>query len=546
MNKKIKFAIGQVNPQVGSINDNINKIIEFVKKAEKQGVDLLCFPELAITGYPPEDLLLNNSFIKSVELSLKKLAPFSKKLSFIVGYPKRIKSKLHNTAGVFIGGKLKFEYNKMHLPNYGVFDESRYFTKGNEYLFFNLKNRRICLTICEDVWVGPEILSKKIKSENVNLLINLAASPFSIKKQHERIKVLNSISRNSSAEIAYCNLVGAQDELVFDGQSMFLDSKGNIISQAKDFKEDLLIKVLNHQNNYKNYSSNKKTKNIKLKNIFSALSLGLKDYVRKNGFKKVVIGISGGIDSALVAAVAVNALGRRNVLGVAMPTSFNSQLSLDLAKKLSSNLGFILKDAPIQEIFDKNLSYLEESIYGKTISDFTEENLQARIRANILMAISNKLGCLLISTGNKSEISVGYSTLYGDAAGAIAILKDIPKTLVYELSKYYNLHNPQHSIPKKIISRDPSAELRMNQKDSDSLPSYKILDQILELYIEQGMSPKDISRRLNIKNKLVLGIIHKLNNNEFKRRQAPLGIKITSKAFGRDRRYPVTNGFSEA
>lgn len=546
MNKKIKFAIGQVNPQVGSINNNINKIIEFVKKAEKQGVDLLCFPELAITGYPPEDLLLNNSFIKSVELSLKKLAPFSKKLSFIVGYPKRIKSKLYNTAGVFIGGKLKFEYNKMHLPNYGVFDESRYFTKGNEYLFFNLKNRRICLTICEDVWVGPEILSKKIKSENVNLLINLAASPFSMEKQHERIKVLNSISRNSSAEIAYCNLVGAQDELVFDGQSMFLDSKGNIISQAKDFKEDLLIKVLNHQNNYKNYSSNKKTKNIKLKNIFSALSLGLKDYVRKNGFKKVVIGISGGIDSALVAAVAVNALGRRNVLGVAMPTSFNSQLSLDLAKKLSSNLGFILKDAPIQEIFDKNLSYLEESIYGKTISDFTEENLQARIRANILMAISNKLGCLLISTGNKSEISVGYSTLYGDAAGAIAILKDIPKTLVYELSKYYNLHNPQHSIPKKIISRDPSAELRMNQKDSDSLPSYKILDQILELYIEQGMSPKDISRSLNIKNKLVLGIIHKLNNNEFKRRQAPLGIKITSKAFGRDRRYPVTNGFSEA
>tara|TARA_B100001142_G_scaffold57564_5_gene56380 strand:+ start:1661 stop:3301 length:1641 start_codon:yes stop_codon:yes gene_type:complete len=546
MNKKIKIAIGQVNPQVGSINNNINKIIEFVKKAEKQGVDLLCFPELAITGYPPEDLLLNNSFIKSVELSLKKLAPFSKKLSFIVGYPKRIESKLHNTAGVFIGGKLKFEYNKMHLPNYGVFDESRYFTKGNEYLFFNLKNRRICLTICEDVWVDPEILSKKIKSENANLLINLAASPFSMKKHHERIKVLNSISRNSSAEIAYCNLVGAQDELVFDGQSMFLDSKGNIISQAKDFKEDLLIKVLNHRNNYKNYSYNKKTKNIKLKNIFSALSLGLKDYVRKNGFKKVVIGISGGIDSALVAAVAVNALGRRNVLGVAMPTSFNSQLSLDLAKKLSSNLGFILKDAPIQEIFDKNLSYLEESIYGKTISDFTEENLQARIRANILMAISNKLGCLLISTGNKSEISVGYSTLYGDAAGAIAILKDIPKTLVYELSKYYNLHNPQHSIPKKIISRDPSAELRMNQKDSDSLPPYKILDQILELYIEQGMSPKDISRSLNIKNKLVLGIIQKLNNNEFKRRQAPLGIKITSKAFGRDRRYPVTNGFSEA
>lgn len=546
MNKKIKIAIGQVNPQVGSINNNINKIIEFVKKAEKQGVDLLCFPELAITGYPPEDLLLNNSFIKSVELSLKKLAPFSKKLSFIVGYPKRIESKLHNTAGVFIGGKLKFEYNKMHLPNYGVFDESRYFTKGNEYLFFNLKNRRICLTICEDVWVGPEILSKKIKSENANLLINLAASPFSMKKHHERIKVLNSISRNSSAEIAYCNLVGAQDELVFDGQSMFLDSKGNIISQAKDFKEDLLIKVLNHRNNYKNYSYNKKTKNIKLKNIFSALSLGLKDYVRKNGFKKVVIGISGGIDSALVAAVAVNALGRRNVLGVAMPTSFNSQLSLDLAKKLSSNLGFILKDAPIQEIFDKNLSYLEESIYGKTISDFTEENLQARIRANILMAISNKLGCLLVSTGNKSEISVGYSTLYGDAAGAIAILKDIPKTLVYELSKYYNLHNPQHSIPKKIISRDPSAELRMNQKDSDSLPPYKILDQILELYIEQGMSPKDISRSLNIKNKLVLGIIQKLNNNEFKRRQAPLGIKITSKAFGRDRRYPVTNGFSEA
>ena len=279
---------------------------------------------------------------------------------------------------------------------------------------------------------------------------------------------------------------------------------------------------------------------------FSDLSLGLKDYVLKNGFNKVVIGISGGIDSALVAAIASKSLGPKNVLGIAMPTKFNSQLSLNLANDLSKNIGFRLKISEIQEIFDNNLKLLKRDVYGKTDFDITEENLQARIRANILMATSNKLGSLLLSTGNKSETSIGYSTLYGDATGGIAILKDIPKTLVYDLAKFYNIHNPNQAIPLKIIQRDPSAELRMNQKDSDSLPPYKILDKILEFYIEDGIEAIKIASKLGIKKSLVLKIINKLNMSEFKRRQGPIGIKITSKAFGRDSRYPITNGFKEA
>ena len=341
-------------------------------------------------------------------------------------------------------------------------------------------------------------------------------------------------------------MVGGQDELVFDGASMYLDSKGNPILKGKDFSEDLLIKTLGRRLRYKAIPIKRGTKNESLLHIFSALSLGLKDYVLKNGFKKVVIGISGGIDSALVAAIAAKSLGPKNVLGIAMPTKFNSQLSLNLANDLSENIGFRLKISEIQEIFDNNLKLLKRDVYGKTDFDITEENLQARIRANILMATSNKLGSLLLSTGNKSETSIGYSTLYGDATGGIAILKDIPKTLVYDLAKFYNIHNPNQAIPLKIIHRDPSAELRMNQKDSDSLPPYKILDKILELHIEDGIEAIKIASKLGIKKSLVLKIINKLNMSEFKRRQGPIGIKITSKAFGRDRRYPITNGFKEA
>ena len=360
------------------------------------------------------------------------------------------------------------------------------------------------------------------------------------------MKILKTISKRNSVEICYCNLIGGQDELVFDGKSMILNNNGNVVAYAKEFDEDLLIKNINFQKNKSKICLSKKDDNHYLKKVLLALSLGLKDYVHKNNFNKILLGISGGIDSALVASIAVSALGKKNVLGLAIQTKYNSDKSLELAKKLSKNLGFELKISNIQGIFENTNQLLIDAIYGKTTWGITEENLQSRIRSNILMATSNKLGYLLLSTGNKSEISVGYLTLYGDSAGGMAILKDIPKTLVYKLAKLYNKLNPTNLIPREIILREPSAELKENQKDLDSLPPYRVLDEILELYIEEGKSLKEISSTLKTSKLIVSSIIRKVNNNEFKRRQSPPGIKITTKAFGRDRRYPMTNGFIDA
>ena len=546
MNRNIKVAVAQMNSHVGSIDYNLRKIIKFINLGKNKKVDLLCFPELALVGYPPEDLLLSKNFLKMVELAVKKIQKKDKKISYIVGYPKLIEGKLYNVAGVFIHGELKYEYKKIRLPNYGVFDEQRYFESGIEPLMFKLKNRSIYLTICEDIWDDFKISPDISKKDSPDLLINLSASPFNITKQNDRLKLLGNIARKNNIEVVYSNLVGGQDELVFDGNSFFLDSEGKMISKAGEFNEELKVQTLNYKAKYKKTIFKRKNKKDNLSSVFSALSIGLKDYVIKNGFKKVVIGISGGIDSALVSAIAVKSLGPKNVLGIAMPSKFNSEISLKLAQQLSANMSFRLKVSSIQEIFQKNLELLSKNIYGNTPFDVTEENLQARIRANILMATSNKMGSLLLSTGNKSEISIGYSTLYGDAAGGIAILKDIPKILVYDLAKFYNSQNIFNLIPKKIISRDPSAELRANQKDSDSLPPYMILDKILEYYIESGKEVSEISKLLKVKKSLVIKIINKINNSEFKRKQGPPGIKITSKAFGRDRRYPITNGFKEA
>jgi len=546
MNRNIKVAVAQMNSHVGAIDYNLRKIIKFINLGKNKKVDLLCFPELALVGYPPEDLLLSKNFLKMVKLAVKKIQKVDKNISYIVGYPKLIEGKLYNVAGVFIHGELKYEYKKIRLPNYGVFDEQRYFESGIEPLMFKLKNRSIYLTICEDIWDDFKISPDISKKDSPDLLINLSASPFNITKQNDRLKLLGNIARKNNIEVVYSNLVGGQDELVFDGNSFFLDSEGKMISKAGEFNEEFKVQTLNYKTKYKKTIFKRKNKKDNLSSVFSALSIGLKDYVIKNGFKKVVIGISGGIDSALVSAIAVKSLGPKNVLGIAMPSKFNSEISLKLAQQLSTNMSFRLKVSSIQEIFEKNLELLSKNIYGNTPFDVTEENLQARIRANILMATSNKMGSLLLSTGNKSEISIGYSTLYGDAAGGIAILKDIPKTLVYDLAKFYNSQNIFNLIPKKIILRDPSAELKANQKDSDSLPSYMILDKILEYYIEGGKEVGEISMLLKVKKSLVIGIINKINNSEFKRKQGPPGIKITSKAFGRDRRYPITNGFKEA
>ena len=545
MENSIKVALAQINSKVGDLEYNYSKISKIIKIAKKQKVDLLCFPELAITGYPPEDLLLNNKFIKSTDAFIKKIAKLSKGTTCIIGYPKKINDKLFNVAGIFLNGKLQGEYKKFQLPNYGVFDENRYFEKGIEEVSFKIKNQTVGISICEDIWTDLKIINERISRNDIDLLVNLSASPFSIGKQKKRLNILKKISTKNRIKICYCNLVGGQDELVFDGKSMILDRNGNVEAYGKEFEEDILIRSLKFKET-KSFNKTLKTKEeSEPEQIYSALSLGLKDYVEKNGFSKVVLGVSGGIDSALVSAIAVNTLGGKNVLGLALPTIYNSFKSLSLAIELAKNLQFDLSVAPIQDLFEATNKLLVNS-YGKKQWDVTEENLQSRIRANILMATSNKLGHLLLATGNKSEISVGYSTLYGDSAGGIAILKDIPKTLVYKLAKFHNKIHPKKMIPLGILKREPSAELRDNQKDLDTLPPYKILDQILELYIEEGKSASYIAKSINIKKSIASSIIKKVNNSEFKRRQSPPGIKITSKAFGRDRRYPITNGFIDA
>ena len=545
MKNSIKVALAQINSKVGDLEYNYSKISKIIKIAKKQKVDLLCFPELAITGYPPEDLLLNNKFIKSTDAFIKKIAKLSKGTTCIIGYPKKINDKLFNVAGIFLNGKLQGEYKKFQLPNYGVFDENRYFEKGIEEVSFKIKNQTVGISICEDIWTDLKIINERISRNDIDLLVNLSASPFSIGKQKKRLNILKKISTKNRIKICYCNLVGGQDELVFDGKSIILDRNGNVEAYGKEFEEDILIRSLKFKET-KSFNKTLKTKEeSEPEQIYSALSLGLKDYVEKNGFSKVVLGVSGGIDSALVSAIAVNTLGGKNVLGLALPTIYNSFKSLSLAIELAKNLQFDLSVAPIQDLFEATNKLLVNS-YGKKQWDVTEENLQSRIRANILMATSNKLGHLLLATGNKSEISVGYSTLYGDSAGGIAILKDIPKTLVYKLAKFHNKIHPKKMIPLGILKREPSAELRSNQKDLDTLPPYKILDQILELYIEEGKSASYIAKSINIKKSIASSIIKKVNNSEFKRRQSPPGIKITSKAFGRDRRYPITNGFIDA
>ena len=546
MKKNLKIGLAQINSRVGDLQFNLSKISNLISLAKKRNVDLLCFPELALTGYPPEDLLLNNKFLKSIDAAVKNLEKITNGISVIIGYPRRIDKKLFNVAGVFVEGQLQKEYKKFQLPNYGVFDEDRYFEKGTEPVTFTIHNRKIGITICEDIWVDTKAINKRIGNDPIDLLINLSASPFSLDKQKRRLHILKKISKKNRIGICYCNIVGGQDELVFDGRSMVLDNNGNVVAYGKEFEEDLLIKNVNFKKNKSSICLSKKDDSHYLEKVLLALRLGLKDYVHKNNFSKVLLGISGGIDSALAAAIAVQALGKNNVLGIALPTQYNSDKSLNLAQELSRNIGFKLRVASIQGVFENTNTLLADTIYGKTPRDTTEENLQARIRANVLMATSNKLGHLLLCSGNKSEISIGYSTLYGDATGGLAILKDIPKTLVYKLARFYNRLNPDNLIPKEIILREPSAELREDQKDSDSLPPYRTLDAILELYIEEGKSLKEISSTLKISRALTSTIIQKVNNSEFKRRQSPPGIKITVKAFGRDRRYPITNRFIDA
>lgn len=571
----VRVGICQINSIVGDIKGNYQKIIDYINKAKTYDCHIVVFPELALCGYPPEDLVFKKSFLNQNEEYFKNIAESVKNMIVVLGFV-HFEKDIFNSAGIICNNKIEGIYNKIFLPNYGVFDEERYFTKGKAPIIFKTKDFSFGVTICEDIWY-PEGPACALALEGAEIIININASPYHIRKWEEREKMLSTRAKDYISAIIYCNLVGGQDEVVFDGHSLFIDEEGKTISRSKMFEEDLSVvdidvstikekrlkdprwkkrDLMETSFNVKEYYietsfSNNLRPVVRLENIvpsieeevFLALKTALKDYFSKNNFKKGVIGLSGGIDSSLVASIAVSALGSENVVGVFMPSMFTSQESFEDAKKLAENLGIRLITIPIKDIYE---SYLKElkPVFGDLPFNSTEENIQARIRGNILMALSNKFGWLVITTGNKSEMSCGYATLYGDMAGGFALLKDVPKTLVYRLGRFYNEMNKKEIIPERVFVKAPTAELRENQKDQDTLPAYDILDKIITAYVEEDKS-KDEIVRMGFDRETVEKTIRMIDVSEYKRRQAPPGVKITERAFGKDRRMPITNRFQE-
>ncbi|MBN1824223.1 MAG: NAD+ synthase [Endomicrobiales bacterium] len=538
----MKIALAQINCTVGDLTGNSHKIIEYYRKARSLHADIVVFPELAITGYPPEDLLLKPRFIADNIHYLKKIAKGMRDIPAVIGFADSKEKNRYNAAAFISKGKISKIYHKMVLPNYGVFDEKRYFKPGNKPAVISLNGMRIGIAICEDVWQSEGPVSALCR-QGVKLVIVLNASPYHTGKIKQRQDLISSIARKFKVHMAYSNLIGAQDELVFDGFSMVADPQGRITARAQGFNEELLIADILPKESMAPAEEGTKKADLPSteEEVYEALQLGLRDYVIKNGFGHVVIGLSGGIDSALVATVAKDAVGKKSVHAVFMPSVYSSQESFEDAKKLADNLGIDFRIIPIDDVFKSYASILKEHFRDKK-QDITEENLQARIRGNILMALSNKFGWLVITTGNKSEMSTGYATLYGDMAGGFALIKDVPKTLVWRLARYRNSINSV--IPERIITKEPTAELRLNQKDSDSLPKYETLDPILKLYIEELRNPEAISKA-GFKSETVAKVLNLVDKSEYKRRQAPPGVKITPRAFGRDRRMPITNRYGQ-
>jgi NAD+ synthase (glutamine-hydrolysing) len=538
----LRIAIAQINSIVGDLEGNSRKIIQFARMADEAEADIVCFPELALTGYPPEDLLLKNKFVVDNLKSLKQLSKAINNITVITGFVDKLGPCLYNAAAIISGEKVRGVYHKMLLPNYGVFDEKRYFSVGKKPLVWRLGSLTFGVNICEDIWFdhGP---AKLQAAKGAKLILNINASPYHMGKIKERERVLRKQAKSNRLIIAYTNLVGGQDELVFDGQSMVIDSSGKVLARAESFKEDLLILDLPlpgpEVKPRPTFPRIQVKKLGEAEEVYRALTLGLRDYVSKNGFQKVLIGLSGGIDSALVAALAADALGADNVRCVFMPSRFSSLDSKEDAGALAKNLGITLLDIPIEEMFKSYLSALDPHFAGKE-KNIAEENLQARIRGNILMALSNKFGWIVLTTGNKSEMSTGYATLYGDMAGGFAVIKDVPKGLVYKLCHYRNSLNKV--IPERIFTKAPTAELKENQKDSDTLGSYDVLDKILKAYVEEDKDASKIASA-GFPKELVTRVLNMVDKSEYKRRQSPPGIKITPKSFGRDRRMPITNRY---
>lgn len=532
----LTIALAQINPLVGDIQGNTQKIVQAVEAARSQSnANVIVFPELVLTGYPPEDLLLRASIAHRVERALKIIAEHSEQCYLVVGYPRHINGKLYNTAGIFHGGKLLNEYHKQHLPNYRVFDEKRYFTEGNSSLVMDIYGVPTAFSICEDVWEdAPTAVAKQ---KGAKLLINLSASPYHVGKQLEREALLAQRAWQGDMPVVYCNLVGGQDELVFDGASMVVSAKGELIARSPAYVESLNCVQAQWDGSSLTLEAGEVT-DLKpvLEDIYETLVLGVRDYVTKNGFSGVVLGLSGGIDSALTLAIAVDALGADKVEAVMMPFHYTSSMSIEDAQAQATSQGVRYQHISIAGIYDAFMAGLEDEFAG-TDADKTEENLQARCRGVLLMAISNKKGSLVLTTGNKSEVAVGYSTLYGDMAGGFDVLKDVAKTRVFELAYFRNSRSPV--IPERVITRPPSAELAPDQKDEDSLPPYEVLDEVLERYIEQDESAETIIAA-GFERDMVYRILRLVDLNEYKRRQAPIGTRITERGFGRDRRYPIT------
>ena len=569
----IRLALSQINVTVGDLAGNRDKILDHIHRARDLGAHIVVFPELAIPGYPPEDLLFKPRFIQSNLSMLNELVRATQGVAAIFGFVDR-HDDIYNAAAIACDGRLIDVYHKTYLPNYGVFDEDRYFQSGKTSGVYRLNGVSFGVTICEDIWYPGGPARQQALAGDAEVLINISSSPFHDGKELLREQMIATRATDNSAVLAFCNLVGGQDELIFDGGSLIVDQEGRVIARSPRFEEDLLVADVDVEAVFRNRLHDSRRRKEKrdvsspvaidlpdlkpksvclspserpdfprpderLKNIYDALVLGTRDYVLKNGFEKVFIGLSGGIDSALVTAVAHDALGRENVVCVTMPTQYSSEGTFNDALQMAGNLDIRILTLPIQELFDQYLGLLADE-FGDLPSDTAEENIQPRVRGTLLMALANKFRALVLAPGNKSELSMGYATLYGDMAGGFAVIKDIYKTLVYDLAHYRNGLSDHPVIPVSIIERPPTAELRDNQKDTDSLPPYSVLDPILKAYVEDDTSLQDIIA-LGYDEELVTRVIRTVDINEYKRRQAPPGIKITPRAFGRDRRLPITN-----
>ncbi len=567
--KKLRIALAQINPTVGDLDGNTRRIKSLIRKAKAKKADIIAFPELAVTGYPPEDLILKPRFISDNLKCIDEIAMCSRGIITVAGFCDSNQG-IYNAAAVMADGRVIDVYHKIHLPNYGVFDEYRYFRPGRRCPVFRIDGIKAGVSVCEDIWHRKTPVREQALN-GASLIININASPYHSGKSSLRLQHVSRVARKYGVVIAYVNMAGGQDELIFDGGSFIVDSDGNLLVSAVQFDETLVMADLNLKRKKRNVSlsdsavpakthpvfvtvphklnaygkpgfRNRAVRSLQREEeVYNALRLGTADYVRKNGFRGVVIGISGGVDSALVATIAADALGAENVNGLFMPSKYTSRESREDSHGLARSLGMKLTEIPIDDIFRVYLDTLSVHFKGRE-HDITEENLQARIRGNILMAFSNKFGWLVLTTGNKSEMSVGYATLYGDMAGGFAVIKDVPKTLVYDLCRWRNDREGRALIPERILLKEPSAELKPDQRDTDSLPPYPVLDPVLKAYVEEDRSFGEIID-MGCDAECVRRVVSMVDHSEYKRRQAPPGIKITQRAFGKDRRFPITNRY---